>query len=205
VNPVALFTWLSRTPVYRDIHVAAVHLLPRAARGESWLDLGCGPGLVTQTAADRGYSAIGIDTSAGMISAARRIAHTHGSSAQFELGSASTERPAAFDVVSAASLLFVVPDRVATAQAMWRAVRPGGSLLIIETTASMTPAAARALDRSGWSSDDRRAITLWAAARQGRAVDPRVLLPRAELPGGPDWAFHPLLGGLVGAWVAKRL
>ena len=196
----ALFEWLADTSVYRDIHVEAALLLPPAERGRRWLDVGCGPGLMTRTAAGQGYDALGVDTSASMIRAARRLSRDRNSTAQFEVGKAGDPRPGSADVVSAASLLYVVPDPEEVAAAMWDAVRPGGTVLVVETTASMTPDAVRRLDQRTWSPDDRRAISMWAQARGGRALDPRRLASFANA----ETTFHPLLSGLVGAWLFRR-
>ena len=69
-----LFTWLQGADFYRDLHRQAVDSLPEG-NGKRWIDIGCGPGLVTRLAVARGYAATGIDTSAGMVKAARRLAN----------------------------------------------------------------------------------------------------------------------------------
>lgn len=201
MTPVALFTWLAATPVYRDLHREAVRLLDPATGNETWLDVGCGPGLITRAAASRGFSAVGVDTSPGMIRAARQISPREGLSARFDVGSATELRAGSADVVSAAALLCVVADPAATAAAMWTALRPGGAVLVVETSASMTPDVVRGLDRSAWSTRDRLAIALWANVRRGRALDPTRLAAFADA----EVSFQPLLHGLVGAWLFRRV
>ena len=44
---VGLFSWLADTPVYRDLHLDAARLAHPTAPGEKWVDVGCGPGLIT--------------------------------------------------------------------------------------------------------------------------------------------------------------
>ena len=56
----ALFTWLQGADFYRELHREAVEALPRGS-GETWLDVGTGPGLVARLAAANGYRATGID------------------------------------------------------------------------------------------------------------------------------------------------
>lgn len=197
---VGLFSWLAETPVYRDLHLDAARLAHPTALGEKWVDVGCGPGLITRDAASRGYDARGIDLSPRMIAEATRLANRHRSPARFEVGDARHLTPASADVVFAASLLYVVPDPTETAAVLFNAVRPGGALIVVETTAAMTPAAVRQLDTRTWSGRGRRAVSLWALARQGRALDPIAFpaLSQAET------VYHPLLSGLVGAWVFRR-
>lgn len=135
-----MFDWIEGAPFYAETHREAIDLVPEG-HGRSWLDVGCGPGLVARLAAERGYEALGVDRDPAMIQAARR----HETTARFEVADLSALPDA--DVVSAASLLIVVPDASATIDVLWRHVRPGGALLIVETTPRMTPENARALVR----------------------------------------------------------
>ena len=128
-----LFTWLQGADFYFDLHKQAVDFLP-AGHGETWLDIGSGPGLVTRLAAERGWRATGIDTDPQMVAAAKRIARWKHSPAEFQMGDFTT-LPAEFaQVVSAASLLAVLPDREAGLRSLWHLLRPGGFLLIVEPT-----------------------------------------------------------------------
>lgn len=133
-----LFTWLQGAPFYQDLHQRAVEGLPPGT-GKIWLDVGCGPGLVTRLAASHGYSAKGIDADPRMIKAAIRLAKHHHSSAEFEVGSIMALPYQYADVVSAASLLAALDDKPSGLNALWRCVRPGGHLLIIEPTVRMNP------------------------------------------------------------------
>jgi 2-polyprenyl-3-methyl-5-hydroxy-6-metoxy-1,4-benzoquinol methylase len=69
----AFLAWVQGAAFYQDVHAAAVDLLPRG-EGKTWLDVGCGPGLVTRLASRRGYRALGVDRDAATIWAARRLA-----------------------------------------------------------------------------------------------------------------------------------
>jgi ubiquinone/menaquinone biosynthesis C-methylase UbiE len=80
-----LFSWLQGADFYRDLHRQAVACLPHGA-GSQWIDMGCGPGLVARLAAARGYAATGVDSSAGMVRAARLLARWQGSAARFQCG-----------------------------------------------------------------------------------------------------------------------
>jgi SAM-dependent methyltransferase len=192
-----LFSWIQGAAFYEDLHGNAVRLLP-PGDGRTWLDVGCGPGLVTRLAGRHGYDAVGIDRDPAMIRAARRIARDEG--CRFEVGELGIEQPPhSGDVVSAASLLIVLPDARRALAQLWACVRPGGILLVIETTTHMTPERAKSVaprTRPG----RRTALALWARARRGHAIDPTVF-------DGLDSASrerHALLEGLVDAWILRK-
>lgn len=132
-----LFTWLQGADFYHDLHKQAVESLP-IGQGETWLDVGCGPGLVARLATHRGYNVTGIDTDPQMIAVAKRIAYRTNSSVDFQTADFASLPAGSAKVVSAASLLAVLPDREAGLRSLWQILRPGGMLLIIEPTRQMT-------------------------------------------------------------------
>lgn len=184
----ALFGWVHAAPFYEALHREAVGRLP-VGGGRRWLDVGCGPGLVARLASARGYDAIGVDRDPDMIAAARR---TKPLGCRFEVGDLADEGPSA-SVVSATSLLFVLPDRARGMRDLWRRVQPGGALLVVETTAAMTPIRAVGIS-------PHPALLLWAVTRRGRAVDRG--LARAVDPTAVE--TYALLDGLVEAWVLHK-
>lgn len=193
----ALFTWLQHAPFYDEAHRDAVALLPDGW-GRRWLDVGCGPGLVTRLAAERGYVAMGVDPDEAMLRAARRSSGT--AACRYECGGLDdlASHPQ-YDVVSATSLLCTVTDPERALLQLWSRVAPGGTLLIVETTSAMTPANVRRVV----GTDDvvaHPALKMWAVVRRGRHVDRSVLHSVSA-------AGHrcvPLLGGLVQAWLLTR-
>ena len=195
-----LFTWLQGADFYHALHEEAVALLPLAKGTEHWIDVGCGPGLVTRLAALKGYQALGIDIDAQMIATARRIGQQEGSTATFRVGTSNDIASASATVVSVASLLAVLPDPLHELITLWDGVCPRGTLLIIEPTANMTVAHARNLLAQGVAGKRRYALYLWARARQGRAIDPS-LFERLE---AQRRDYVPLLHGLVGAWLIHK-
>lgn len=194
-----LFGWVQSAPLYQALHREAVALLPPGT-GRTWVDVGCGPGLVAGLAAQRGYTAWGVDRDPAMVARAQR----HHPAARFAVGDlfapvASQPHPPGADVVSAASLLAVLPDRRAALQALLARVRPGGTLLLIEPSPSMTPASAAAWLARHPEARGAAVLRLWARTpRPARAVQ------AADLH-WPGWhaQAHPLLGGLVQAWVLR--
>jgi ubiquinone/menaquinone biosynthesis C-methylase UbiE len=192
-----LFAWLQGADFYENLHRAAVEQLP-PGHGKSWLDVGCGPGLVTRLAAARGYESVGVDVDHHMILVARRLAAHEASPATFHIGNVlqpgTPDRQA--DVVSAASLLAVVKDKSAALDQLIRCVRPGGKLLIVEPTAELTVKAAKELTRHGALGNRSSGLRLWAHAREGKTVDPQIFRMLHH-----EMERIDLLHGLVAAWV----
>ena len=194
-----LFTWLQGADFYFDLHKQAVDFLP-AGHGETWLDIGSGPGLVTRLAAERGWRATGIDTAPQMVAAAKRIARWKYSPAEFQMGDFTTLPAESAQVVSAASLLAVLPDREAGLRSLLLLLRPGGFLLIVEPTQQMTKENARRAIQNGLPKKRTAGRRMWANARQGNIVDPIIY----ETLGAESIRFTRLLQGLVGAWVMQK-
>jgi ubiquinone/menaquinone biosynthesis C-methylase UbiE len=194
-----LFTWLQGADFYFDLHKQAVESLP-TGNGETWLDIGSGPGLVTRLAAERGYRALGIDTDPQMVAAAQWIARRNHSSAEFQTGDFTRLPAESAQVVSAASLLAVLPDREAGLRSLWRLLRPGGTLLIVEPTHQMTSENANRAIQNGLPKKRIAGLRMWANVRQGNIVDPAIY----ETLGAKSIRFVPLLQGLVGAWVIHQ-
>ena len=194
-----LFTWLQGADFYFDLHKQAVESLP-TGNGETWLDLGSGPGLVARLAAERGYRATGIDTDPQMVAAAKRIARWKHSPAEFQTGDFTSLPTESAQVVSAASLLAVLPDRKAGLRSLWHLLRPGGTLLIIEPTRQMTSENVAHAIQHGLPQKRIAGLRMWANARQGNIVDPSIY----EALSAESIIFRPLLHGLVGAWLIQK-
>ncbi len=194
----AFFTWLSRADFYASAHAEAVSLVPGG--GRTWIDVGCGPGLVTRLAARRGYEARGYDASAVMVRAARRQAREHHLGATYEVATLEelSCHSAPADVVSAASLLAVLPRRRQALEMLWGLVAPGGTLLVVETTPEMR--ARRTLPLL--TGRGALGLLLWGLARGGRS--PAADIDSFRPPALAASSFHPLLGGLLGAWRLRR-
>jgi 2-polyprenyl-3-methyl-5-hydroxy-6-metoxy-1,4-benzoquinol methylase len=195
-----LFARVQDADFYREMHTTAVAALP-SGEGRTWLDVGCGPGLLARTAADRGYTARGIDRDPDMIAAAVRLAAERKSPATFaaidvEAEAASGRR---YDVVSASSLLVVVPDARATLRCLEELVKPRGTVLILEATSAMTRGRALALALGGRLGRGAHMLVVWANARAGRALDEAVFQDS-----GLRGARTSLLGGMACSWSFER-
>ncbi|MGC9668929.1 methyltransferase domain-containing protein [Planosporangium sp. 12N6] len=104
----------------------------RTTAPERVVDLGCGPGTVTATLADRwpGAHVYGLDSSPEMIAAAERL--THPGRLEFGLGDIAAWRPdpGSVDVIVSNAALQWVPDHLAALPTWAAALRPGGALAI---------------------------------------------------------------------------
>lgn len=193
------FSWVQHSAVYQELHATAVALLP-SGQGRLWLDVGCGPGLVSRLAAARGYGVQGVDLDPHMVAAARRASPAGPGAPTFSVGSVHQLPPVAAEVVSAASLLAVLNDREQALRALRQAVAPQGRLLLIEPSDTMNWRTAWAYLRRHRRWGGAWALLLWAATRQpGRAVSRR-LLEQA----GWRLSVQPLCDGLVNAWLMSR-
>lgn len=195
------FNLVQSAAFYRNLHRQAILLLPPGL-GARWVDIGCGPGLVTRLAADHGYEATGFDIDPAMIKQARLQAKRINSPAHFEEAGLDklVERRIKVDVVSAASLLAVLHGREDVTQCLLACVKDDGVLLIIETTEAMKPKAAQQwLKKNGYGKRNW-ILLLWAWARsKGQAISKSQL----DVPGYRVERVD-LLEGLVAAWFIRR-
>jgi trans-aconitate methyltransferase len=195
------FTRVEAAGFYATLLRDALDLLPDGD-GRTLIDIGCGPGALTRLAAARGYHATGLDSDPAMIAQTARLARRGRSSASFRVGTLdqAARNAGQADVVTAASLLAVVPDPVGALHQLWSCVAPMGTLLVIETSQQMTPANARRLLATSLDGQGRHFLTLWAHARNGRAI-PRTLFDSLR-PATPR--HHPLLAGLIVATTIEK-
>ena len=140
------------------------------------------------------------DIDSQMTAAARQIARREHSTAEFLTGDFTHLPAESAQVISAASLLAVLPEREAGLQSLWHLVRPGGFLLVIEPTRQMTSENASRAIQNGLPKKRILGLRIWANARQGNIVDAAIY----ETLRTETIRFMPLLQGLVGAWVIQK-
>ncbi len=190
-----LFSWLHGADFYQQMHFEAARLMAHGSN-QTWLDVGCGPGVLAHIAADRGYKVRGIDRNPAMINAARRAACKRRNLAAFEVADIENvcrggER---YDVVSASSLLVVMPDPATALKQLLDLTKPGGKVLVIEAAPEMTRLRAFSKVVSGGLGRRAYMLQLWAMLRAGRTLEDLVF----DQP-GLAVEHHPLLGGLARA------
>lgn len=120
------------------------------------------------------YIVMGIDADLAILKAARSLAKWQGSSARFEEGNLTSSSKRRAKVISAASLLAVLADRIDALEILWSCVQSGGHLLIIEPTGRMNPYYVNKMMKSEPPKKRLSALKLWAKARENRAVNPNL-------------------------------
>jgi 2-polyprenyl-3-methyl-5-hydroxy-6-metoxy-1,4-benzoquinol methylase len=192
-----LFAWLQDAAFYREMHLTAAELLPGGDR-RAWLDVGCGPGVLTRIAAERGYAARGVDHDSDMIEAAVRLAAERRNPAKFAVSNIEAERAdeARYDVVSASSLLVVVADPATTLRQLVSLAKPNGQALIIEASRELTRERAFAEVLARGVADRAYMLQVWALFRSGRTLAHSTF----DQP-GLTARRHSILNGLVDAWI----
>jgi len=155
---------------------------------------------VARLAAEKDYQVIGIDSDPLMIRSANRIARRQGLPVDFKTGDVFNLPTESADVVSAASLLAVLENKTSGLDSLWKCLRSGGILLIIEPTGQMTIGNANQLIKNGLPRKRIQGLRMWATARQGNIVNPAIYKTLAA----KSVDFTPLLNGLVGAWVIQK-
>ncbi len=195
-----LFEWLHGAEFYQRFHREAVDLLPSGA-GRTWLDVGCGPGVLSREAALRGYHIRAVDRQSAMIEAAKRQTRDFRVPIDFVVSDLDAERArgVVYDVVSASSLLTVLPDSRAGLAKLAALAKPDGSILIIEASHRMTPINALGVLAKRRLGARAGMLLVWATARLGR-VPPSLALLDPSL----AVSITPLLDSLVEATILRK-
>ena len=172
--------------------------------GPRVLDLGVGSGTsAVEMARARPAVHVGLDVSGAMLRRARRRARRAGVGLLLLRGDALRlpVRDGAFDGATAHSVLYLLPDPAAALAELWRAVRPGGRVAVLEPRApgGRVGAALRSGLRHG------AAMALWRVmARLHRRYDEETLpalLAAAGFAGVRAW---PVLDGFGVMALATR-
>ena len=140
MNSTDLFTWLQDSDFYRDIHLQSINILQKNTNITSWtwLDVGCGPGILTRIAEKSGYLATGIDISERMIDRARAISQKSGLQSQYQCRDILVNPLwMSHDIVSGSSLLAVLHDKKTTLKKLYNHVSESWALMIIEPSENM--------------------------------------------------------------------
>jgi len=200
MSTAALFEWLHGAEFYRRFHREAVELLPDGA-GRTWLDVGAGPGVLSREAAARRYRVRAVDRQALMIEAAKRQTWDLEGLIDFAVSDLDAEvaRGVVHDVVSASSLLTVLPDPRAGLAKLAALAKPGGAILIIEASRKMTPLNAMRMLATRDLGARSSMLLVWATVRLGR-------MPPSLAPFDPSLTMSqtPLLDGMVEASILRK-
>lgn len=138
---------------------------PRA--GQRWLEVACGPGIISRRLAGKVAEVLGVDMTPAMIEVARREAAAAGAgNATFTLGDATAlEQPdGAFDGVITRFSLHHIPAPGRVFEEMARVARPGGAIVVADHLADEDA------DAAAWSQEVERLRdpSHWACLGLGR-------------------------------------
>ncbi len=197
---VQIFTLLQSADFYMDLHQKAADLIGEGGNKE-WLDLGCGPGLLSIIARKSGFKVRGVDRSAPMIVAAKELAEMQKLQIEFEVSSLNTEASngVEYDVVSASSLLCVLDNPTKAIKQLTQLLKPKGQLLIIEASPFLSRMKALQLWLGGKLGRNGYMLILWAMARSGRALDPQIFYSEEY-----ETKELSLLEGMVTVYIMER-
>jgi ubiquinone/menaquinone biosynthesis C-methylase UbiE len=110
--------------------------------GERTLDAGCGPGWLTVELARRHHRVCALDAAAGMLAIARsNLREPSADSVSFHQASidALPFRNESFDLICSAGVIEYLPRYDVVVREFWRALKPGG-VLLLPTTNLLAPA-----------------------------------------------------------------
>jgi ubiquinone/menaquinone biosynthesis C-methylase UbiE len=144
--------------------------------GRRVLDVGCGDGALVCAASARGAEATGVDPNPAMLVAARELAARAGVRAAFMEGRIEhlPFPDISFDIVTAVTVLCLVPNAAVAVREMARVLKPGGRLVIGELGRWSTWAAIRRV--RGWFGS-----RTWKTARFRSAAELTALAEQAGL------------------------
>ncbi len=197
---------------------AALDQLLRVVGPESselWLDVACGPGIVSRTLAPLVREVHGVDLTPAMVEVARREARAAGvGNATFEVGDATALAlpDASVDGAVARFAIHHIPMAGRLFQELARVVRPGGHVILADHIADEDAEAAawsqeveRLRDPSHWAC--LTVPRMWALAGQARLAFELERLVPLELDFG-DWLGRasggPSAAALIERAVAER-
>jgi ubiquinone/menaquinone biosynthesis C-methylase UbiE len=165
------------------------------------LDVGCGPGHVTQALAQRGFDVTGVDRSPRLLRIAKRLSSRRNIPLRF-LRTPSHDLPfadASFDCSLATGVIYWVEHPESTLREMVRVTRPGGTVSLLDPHCSMSvPRMRHYAAESLLTKRDTRKLIAWATAasfnRRFEETELHDLLTRAGL---VSVSFERRLGGMV--------
>jgi ubiquinone/menaquinone biosynthesis C-methylase UbiE len=162
---------VQKAAFYKAAHELAVASLENGKNTKTWLDVGCGAGIVANLAYLHGYKTVGVDINPYMI----EIANKNSISKEqiFSVCDSNLQSVKSANIVSAASLLFVSHNKKQMLDMLYSLVNSSGKLLIIETTQNMTLLNALKIFASQ-PKGGRFILLLCAFVRNGKCIDDKI-------------------------------
>lgn len=162
------FNYIQNAAFYEAAHKQAVNMVKQKNQNQTWIDIGCGAGIVAKLAAIKGYNTTGYDINPEMVNIA--IKNNFLYNLKFRECDFNFSNIEQADVVSAASLLITSNNQKQMLEKLHALVKPNGKLIIIETTKNMKLSFAI---KQFFKTRGKRAfiLLLWAFVRGGKTVD----------------------------------
>lgn len=143
--------------IFGDDERFAWHTLIRrhigSGEGRDALDLASGTGVISRLLYETGFRVTGLDFAEPMLARARKKHAALGSGARFLVGDAENTRlpDDAFDVITNRHLVWTLPDPRAAFADWFRVLKPGGSVLIVDTDMTARSTRQRLMRKmAGW-------------------------------------------------------
>lgn len=153
------FEWLAARPWYTQILTEWIDTIPLKPN-EQGLEVGCGPGLLTGKAKERGLEMTGLDRSTAMVQRARK--NVPGCTFIEGDALALPIEDDAMQVAFAASVVNVVSDPDMLVREMARVVRAGGHVSVLFPTPRLSDDAPAIAKRLGLKGLSAAALATWA-------------------------------------------
>ena len=194
--------------------------MPKSS-GELWLDFGCGPGVLTRIASQRGYTAVGLDYDSDMLAKAQQITLENQTGNQtfsniefkkFDIFVAAETNLAPHarqplysehfkgHVVSASSFLPTFENKEEVLSRLISFVVTGGTLLLIETNENCTPRTVFGIFRKDVSPSEL-GVLLLGLVRQGKSKSIAAIEHYFK---GKSITRYKLSNGIVDAFVIRN-
>ncbi|GAB4520623.1 MAG: hypothetical protein Fur0018_00280 [Anaerolineales bacterium] len=165
------------------------------------LDVGCGPGLLPRILQEQACHAFGVDLDPQSF----RPPRLHSALAAADACRLPFPN-AAFDLITATNLLFLLPAPEQALTEIARLLRPGGRLALLNPTPALTAtAAARFADQKGLTGLARTSLLQWAQRAEHRAPWTPETYPALLERFGVQWErSHTTIGPGFAVWVCAR-
>ena len=172
---VLLFWFLQAQTFYKKLHedaLVSAHVKTSNLK-EEWADIGCGVGLMSTLANEKAYKVNSFDLDPQMITFAKFL-HKDKPQLTFEVQDVM-KLTHSYDVISATSLLSVVPQRKEVLTKLISLLKTQDSkLILIEPTKEMSVKNVYKLIHSPLDLWRYKMLFVWANARQGKEVSKEI-------------------------------
>jgi len=165
-----IFWWLHNQAFYSTLQQQAIEPLQKNGQNKSWADVGCSTGLLSRLGAKLNYEVIGYDLDSLSLKIASLLSFRY-SNLKYKQQDIHT-LDNTFDVITATSLLSVVPHKKASLDKLLSLLKDtNANLIIIEPTSKLTRKNVWKKIHDLKSFWFYKGLLLWSKARENKAID----------------------------------